>query len=41
MLRLLEQQKCVVEGGGAIGLAAVLSGSVREFSGKRYIIILN
>ena len=35
ILRLVEAEKCVVEGAGAIGLAAVLSGTLDEFAGKK------
>lgn len=36
ILRLLELEKCVVEGAGASGLAAVLAGQLDELKGKRY-----
>lgn len=39
ILRLLEQEKSVVEGAGATGLAAVLSGALREFTGKKYVAL--
>lgn len=35
MLRLLENEKCVLEGAGASGFAAVLSGQLEEFAGKK------
>jgi len=35
ILRLVELEKCVVEGAGAVGLAAILSGHLNEFKGKR------
>lgn len=35
ILRLVESEKCVVEGAGAIGLAAALSGQLDEFFGKK------
>lgn len=35
MLRLLLEEECVVEGAGAVGLAAVLSGQLNEFKKKR------
>lgn len=35
ILRLLELEKCVVEGAGACGLAAVLAGQLNELKGKR------
>lgn len=36
ILRLVELEKCVVEGAGAVGLAAILGGQLDEFRGKRY-----
>lgn len=36
ILRLIELEKCVVEGAGAAGLAAILAGHLDEFKGKRY-----
>ena len=36
ILRLVEMEKAVVEGAGAIGLAAVLGGYVPELTGKKY-----
>ncbi len=35
ILRLLEREKCVTEGAGAIGLAAILAGHLNEFAGKK------
>lgn len=35
ILRLVELEKCVVEGAGASGLAAILAGHLDEFKGKR------
>lgn len=35
ILRLIEMEKAVVEGAGAIGLAAVLGNLVPEFHGKK------
>ena len=35
ILRLIEQEKAVVEGGGAIGLAALLAGMLPELKGKK------
>jgi threonine dehydratase len=35
ILRLVELEKCVVEGAGAAGLAAILSGHMDEFKGKK------
>jgi threonine dehydratase len=40
MLRLLEMEKAVVEGGGATGLAAVLQGLLPELRGKTVVIPL-
>jgi len=36
ILRLVEMEKAVVEGAGAIGLAAVLGDHVPELRGKKY-----
>ena len=35
ILRLVEKEKAVVEGGGASGVAAVLAGLVPELAGKK------
>lgn len=35
ILRFIEDEKCVVEGAGAAGLAAILAGQLDEFKGKR------
>nr|CAD7413449.1 unnamed protein product [Timema poppensis] len=35
ILRLVELEKCVVEGAGAAGLAAILAGHLDEMKGKR------
>lgn len=40
ILRLLEGEKSVVEGAGAIGLAALLSGLLPEVIGKKVVCIL-
>jgi len=37
ILRLVEMEKAVVEGAGAIGLAAVLGNYVPELKGKKYV----
>lgn len=37
ILRLVELEKCVVEGAGAAGLAAILAGHLNEFHGKKYV----
>uniref|UniRef100_A0A1B0DR72 L-serine deaminase n=1 Tax=Phlebotomus papatasi TaxID=29031 RepID=A0A1B0DR72_PHLPP len=34
ILRLVEQEKCVVEGAGAAGLAAIFAGHLNEYRGK-------
>lgn len=41
ILALVEQEKCVVEGAGAAGLAAILSGELPELTGKRVVVILS
>jgi len=40
ILRLVEMEKAVVEGGGASGVAAVLAGLVPELAGKKVVIPL-
>jgi len=40
ILRLAELEKAVVEGAGATGLAALLSGALPELAGKRVVIPL-
>ncbi|XP_071439073.1 L-threonine ammonia-lyase [Hetaerina americana] len=40
ILRLVELEKCVVEGAGAAGLAAILAGKLDEFKGKRVVLPL-
>jgi threonine dehydratase len=40
MLRLVEMEKCVIEGGGATGLAAMLQGLLPELQGKTVVIPL-
>uniref|UniRef100_A0A914YW02 Serine racemase n=2 Tax=Panagrolaimus superbus TaxID=310955 RepID=A0A914YW02_9BILA len=40
ILRLLEMEKAVVEGAGAVGLAAFISGKLPHLKGKRVVIIL-
>ena len=37
ILRCLEMEKAIVEGGGASGVAAVLAGLCPELKGKKYI----
>ncbi|CAI5442108.1 unnamed protein product [Caenorhabditis angaria] len=41
ILRLMEVEKAVVEGGGAVGLAAILSDKVPELKGKKVVSILS
>ncbi|XP_041475589.1 L-threonine dehydratase catabolic TdcB-like [Lytechinus variegatus] len=38
ILRLIEVEKAVVEGAGATGLAAILSGQLPELAGKRVVV---
>lgn len=40
ILRLVEMEKCVVEGAGATGLAAILSNAVPELEGKKVVCVL-
>ncbi|KAH9492592.1 hypothetical protein Btru_024876 [Bulinus truncatus] len=40
ILRLIEQEKAVVEGAGAAGLAAIIQGCVPELKGKNVVITL-
>nr|XP_014095098.1 L-threonine ammonia-lyase [Bactrocera oleae] len=40
ILRLVEEEKCVVEGAGASGLAAILAGQLNELKGKKVVILL-
>lgn len=35
ILKLVENEKCIVEGAGATGLAAILAGHLDELKGKR------
>lgn len=37
ILRLIEMEKAVVEGAGAIGLAAILANQVPELKGKKCV----
>jgi threonine dehydratase len=41
MLRLAELEKCVIEGAGAAGLAALLSGCLPELQGRRVVLLLS
>ncbi|XP_044728786.1 L-threonine ammonia-lyase [Chrysoperla carnea] len=40
ILRLIELEKCVVEGAGAAGLAAILAGQLEELKGKKVALLL-
>ncbi|CAL1543539.1 unnamed protein product [Lymnaea stagnalis] len=40
ILRLIEQEKAVVEGAGAAGLAAIIQGLVPELKGKHVVVAL-
>uniref|UniRef100_A0A1A9WQ56 L-serine deaminase n=1 Tax=Glossina brevipalpis TaxID=37001 RepID=A0A1A9WQ56_9MUSC len=40
ILRLVEEEKCVVEGAGASGLAAILAGQLNELKGKKVVCLL-
>ena len=40
MLRLAELDKCVIEGAGAAGLAALLDGRLPELRGRRVVLLL-
>jgi len=40
MLRLAELEKCIIEGAGAAGLAALLGGNLPELSGRRVVLLL-
>ena len=35
ILKLVETEKCVVEGAGASGVAAIMAGMVPELTGKK------
>ena len=41
MLRLAELEKCVIEGAGAAGLAALMAGSSPELQGRRVVLLLS
>jgi threonine dehydratase len=41
ILRLVEMEKSVVEGAGATPLAACLSGKLKEFAGKRVVLLFS
>jgi threonine dehydratase len=40
MLRLAELEKCIIEGAGAAGLAAMLDGQLPDLAGKRVVLLL-
>lgn len=40
MLRLAEWEKCIIEGAGAAGLAALMGGKLPELAGKRVVLLL-
>lgn len=39
ILRLIEQEKYVVEGGGAVCVAAIMAGLVPELAGKKLVLL--
>ncbi|XP_006621911.1 uncharacterized protein LOC102681649 [Apis dorsata] len=41
ILKLVENEKCIVEGAGATGLAAILAGQLEELKGKRVVLPLS
>lgn len=40
MLRLAELEKCIIEGAGAVGLAAMLGGHLPELTGRKVVLLL-
>lgn len=40
MLRLAEMEKCIIEGAGAVGLAAMLGGHLPHLAGRKVAILL-
>ncbi|MGH7976936.1 MAG: threonine ammonia-lyase [Limisphaerales bacterium] len=40
MLRLAELEKCIIEGAGAAGLAAMLNGNLPELASKKVVLLL-
>ena len=40
ILRLAELEKCIIEGAGAAGLAAMLAGSLPDLRGRRVVLLL-
>jgi threonine dehydratase len=41
ILRLAELEKCIIEGAGAAGLAALLNGSLPELAGRKVVLVLS
>ncbi|MDB6036573.1 MAG: threonine dehydratase [Verrucomicrobiales bacterium] len=41
MLRLAELERCIIEGAGAAGLAALLEGDLQDLAGKRVVLLLS
>lgn len=41
ILRMVELEKCIVEGAGVVGLAAILAGQLDEYKNKRIVLILS
>ncbi len=40
MLRLAELEKCIIEGAGAAGLAALLGGNLPDLAGRKVVLLL-
>lgn len=40
MLRLAELEKCIIEGAGAAGLAALLGGQLSQLAGRKVVLLL-
>jgi threonine dehydratase len=40
MLRLAEMEKCIIEGAGAAGLAALLGGQLPDLAGRKVVLLL-
>ncbi|HEY4417670.1 MAG TPA: threonine ammonia-lyase [Verrucomicrobiae bacterium] len=41
ILRLAELEKCIIEGAGAAGLAAMLNGSLPDLAGRKVVLLLS
>ncbi|MGV3772553.1 MAG: threonine ammonia-lyase [Verrucomicrobiales bacterium] len=41
MLRLAELDKCIIEGAGAVGLAALLGGQLPHLAGRKVVLLLS